>query len=185
MTVDSVYRFDSMYVADITRDKNSGGMIMEIVVKVGIARKIGQPDYGSYQASCHIDCPANIALIGNPDELEALVAQLYATCVESVNAQLAVAKPAPVVQSPVPQPEPEKPKSSVFGQWLKDKAIAYGVDMPVLTGLLYRQIDPTGTDTAWTDQGKYLATFWGGLDEREKYFDDKLVAALESLNDPS
>jgi hypothetical protein len=162
---------------------------MEIVVKVGIARKIGQPDYGSYQASCHIDCPANIALIGNPDELEALIAQLYRTCVESVNAQLAVAKPAPVVQSPVPQPEPEKPKSSVFGQWLKDKAIAYGVDMPVLTGLLYRQIIGNEAGSlSWTDQGKTLAEMWKGRVARgdhEEFFDDKLVAALESLNDPS
>lgn len=158
---------------------------MEIVVKVGIARKIGQPDYGSYQASCHIDCPANIALIGNPDELEALIAQLYTTCVESVNAQLAVAKPAPVVQSPVPQPEPEKPKSSVFGQWLKDKAIAYGVDMPVLTGLLYKQIIPDGPLVSWTDEGRALANVWNGADDREKFFDDKLIAALESLNDPS
>jgi hypothetical protein len=163
---------------------------MEIVVKVGIARKIGQPDYGSYQASCHIDCPANIALIGNPDELEALIAQLYTTCVESVNAQLALAKPAPVVQSPVPQPEPEKPKSSVFGQWLKGKAIAYGVDMPVLTGLLYRQI--IGNEAgplSWTDQGKELAEVWKSKwrtnGDHEKFFDDHLVAALESLNDPS
>jgi len=160
---------------------------MEIVVKVGISRKIGQPNYGSYQASCHIDCPANIALIGNPDELEALIGQLYKTCVESVNAQLAVAKPAPVVQSPVPQPAPDKPKSSVFGQWLKDKAIAYGVDMPVLTGLLYKQVDPAGTLSVWTDQGKFLAEMWNSStrDDKEKLFDDHLVAALESLNDPS
>lgn len=162
---------------------------MEIVVKVGIARKIGQPDYGSYQASCHIDCPANIALIGNPDELEALIGQLYKTCVESVNAQLAVAKPAPVVQSPVPQPEPEKPKSSVFGQWLKDKAIAYGVDMPVLTGLLYNQmVGVPPSDWTWTDQGKMLAEMWNGRVARgdhEKFFDDFLTKALESLNDPS
>lgn len=160
---------------------------MEIVVKVGISRKIGQPDYGSYQASCHIDCPANIALIGNPDELEALIAQLYKTCVESVNSELAtVSQPNPVVQSPVPQPEPEKPKSSVFGQWLKDKAIAYGVDMPVLTGLLYNQVVGTPPDGwSWTDQGKTLAEMWNSRDDREKFFDDKLVAALESLNDLS
>lgn len=158
---------------------------MEIVVKVGISRKIGQPDYGSYQASCHIDCPANIALIANPDELEALIAQLYRTCVESVNAELATVKKPPVVQSPVPQPEPEKPKSSVFGQWLKDNAIAYGVDMPVLTGLLYKLVSPDGQLTSWTDQGKSLAEVWGGLANREKHFDDLLVQALESLNDPS
>lgn len=160
---------------------------MEIVVKVGIARKIGQPDYGSYQASCHIDCPANIALIGNPDELEALIGQLYKTCVESVNAQLAVAKPAPVVQSPVPQPEPEKPKSSVFGQWLKDKAIAYGVDMPVLTGVLCDRMMGADIGGDWTDKGRKLAEMWNSStrDDKEKLFDDHLVAALESLNDPS
>ena len=158
---------------------------MEIVVKVGISRKIGQPDYGSYQASCHIDCPANIALIGNPDELEALIAQLYRTCVESVNAELATVKAPVVVQSQVPAPEPEKPKSSVFGQWLKDKAIAYGVDMPVLTHLLYKQIIPDGPLVGWTDEGKALANVWNGIDNREKFFDDHLVAALESLNDPS
>ena len=158
---------------------------MEIVVKVGIARKIGQPNYGSYQASCHIDCPANIALIGNPDELEALIGQLYKTCVESVNAELATVKAPAVVQSQVPQSEPEKPKSSVFGQWLKDKAIAYGVDMPKLTGLLYEQIIGGRAEGSWTDQGKILAEFWNGRDDREKFFDDALVAALESLNDPS
>jgi hypothetical protein len=159
---------------------------MEIVVKVGIARKIGQPDYGSYQASCHIDCPANIALIGNPDELEALIAQLYTTCVESVNAELGIASKIAVVQSPVPQPEPEKPKSSVFGQWLKDKAIAYGVDMPVLTGLLYKQITPNGSLSVWTDQGKFLAEMWSDLnDKREEIFEEFLTSALESLNDPS
>lgn len=160
---------------------------MEIVVKVGVSRKIGQPNYGSYQASCHIDCPANIALIANPDELESLIAQLYRTCVESVNAELASASQSKaVVQSPVAQPEPEKPKSSVFGQWLKDKAISYGVDMPVMTGLLYRQVVPSGTLSVWTDQGKFLAESWASTAEdiREKKFDAILTAALESLNDP-
>jgi hypothetical protein len=158
---------------------------MEIVVKVGISRKIGQPDYGSYQASCHIDCPANIALIGNPDELEALIGQLYKTCVESVNAELGIVKKPPVVQSPVPQPEPEKPKSSVFGQWLKDKAIAYGVDMPVLAGLLYKEIVIDGKSTSWTDQGKELAAVWSITVDNETRFDEALTICLESLNDPS
>ena len=159
---------------------------MEIVVKVGISRKIGQPDYGSYQASCHIDCPANIALIGNPDGLEALIGHLYKTCVESVNAELGIVKKPPVVQSPVPQPEPEKPKSSVFGQWLKDKAIAYGVDMPVLAGLLYKDaLGERGTAVQWTEQGKELAAIWSKMDDPEKEFDVVLTRCLESLNDPS
>lgn len=162
---------------------------MEIVVKVGVSRKIGQPNYGSYQASCHIDCPANIALIANPDELESLIAQLYRTCVDSVNTELASSSQSKaVVQSPVAQPEPERPKSSVFGQWLKDKAIMYGVDMPVMTDLLYRQIvGRSDAPMSWTDQGKMLAEMWKGRIARgdhEKFFDDHLTAALESLNDP-
>lgn len=159
---------------------------MEIVVKVGICRKIGQPNYGSYQASCHIDCPANIALIANPDELESLIAQLYRTCVESVNTELASSSQSKaVVQSPVAQPAPEKPKSSVFGQWLKDKAIAYGVDMPVLAGLLYKEIVVDGKSTSWTDQGKELASVWSVTIDNEKRFDEALTICLESLNDPS
>ena len=154
---------------------------MEIVVKVGIAKKIGMPDYGSYQASCHIDCPANIAMIANPDELEGLIAQLYKTCVESVNTELTNVAGSRVVQSPVPKQEAEKPKASVFGMWLKDKAIAYGQDMATLTGLLYREVCPRGVAKAWTDQGKELAGIWDNTQDKEKSFDDHLVNAFESL----
>lgn len=152
---------------------------MEIVIKVGVARKIGMPDYGSYQASCHMDVPANIAMIGNPEELERLIAQLYKTCVDSVNTELSHVKP--VVKSPVPQPEPEKPKSSVFGQWLKDKAIAYGLDMATITGLLYREVIPIGKSVPWTEQGKELAGLWNSTNDAEKVFEDHLTRAFHGL----
>ncbi len=154
---------------------------MEIVVKVGIAKKIGMPNYGSYQASCYIDCPANIAMTANPDELEAHIAQLYRTCVDAVNAELENVAGSRVVKSQVPQPEAEKPKASVFGLWLKDKAIAYGLDMAALTGLLYREVCPNGVAKAWTDQGKELAGIWDNTDDRETAFDAKLTKAFESL----
>lgn len=154
---------------------------MEIVVKVGIAKKIGMPNYGSYQASCYIDCPANIAMIANPDELEAHIAQLYRTCVDAVNAELENVAGSRVVKSQVPQPEAEKPKASVFGLWLKDKAIAYGLDMAALTGLLYREVCPNGVAKAWTDQGKELSGIWYNTDDCESAFDAKLTKAFESL----
>lgn len=155
---------------------------MEIVVKVGIAKKIGMPDYGSYQASCYIDCPANIAIIASPDELEGLIAQLYKTCVESVNTELTNVAGSRVVQSPVPQQESEKPKASVFGLWLKDKAIAYGQTMNVITDLLYREFCPNGVAKAWTDQGKELAGIWDNTKDRESVFDNRLTTAFHNLD---
>lgn len=153
---------------------------MEILVKVGYSRKVGTVNYGSEGATCGIECPANIAMIGSPGELEQLIAQLYRSCVDAVETQLANTR-KPQDPAPVPPPEPPKTKSSVFGLWLKDRAVAYGQAMPALTGLLYRHLVPGGLAVDWTQQGRELAGLWDKAGDPEKEFDAHLVKSFESL----
>lgn len=156
---------------------------MEFMLKVGMSKKVGMPNFGSFGAECALEIPVNIGTLGNPEEFDRLIAQSYAKCLESVDGQIRIqTSPQPVVQSPVPQ---EKPKASPFGAWLKDQAVAYGQDMATITGLLYRHLFPQGKSTVWTDQGKELAVVWNELhDETQKptVFDKYLSNAFTALD---
>lgn len=63
---------------------------MPMTVRVGLAKKIGQPDYGSLGASCDIELELDGALLFHDlDGLQQKVRSAYAACRQAVNEELA------------------------------------------------------------------------------------------------
>src|SRR5579864_3899909 len=72
---------------------------MSITVNVGYSEKLGQPDFGSIGASCHIECELDGRLaFDEPNQFQTKVRDLYAACVGAVQDELGRrkgAKPEP------------------------------------------------------------------------------------------
>jgi hypothetical protein len=63
---------------------------MTIKINVGLSRKVGQPNFGSLGASCHVDIELDAQLLRDePDRLRAKVREAFAVCKQSVDAELA------------------------------------------------------------------------------------------------
>lgn len=63
---------------------------MPMTVKVGVAKKLGQPDYGSLGASCDIELELDGGLLfNNLDGLQNKVRAAYTACRQAVNEELA------------------------------------------------------------------------------------------------
>ena len=63
---------------------------MPLTLNVGVSKKIGQPDYGSLGASCHVEVELDAGLLsGEPELFQQRVRQAYAACCQAVNDELA------------------------------------------------------------------------------------------------
>ena len=62
---------------------------MPMTVNVGLSQKLGQPDYGSIGASCHIDCELDGGLLDqDPHMFQCKIRELYAACAQAVHDEL-------------------------------------------------------------------------------------------------
>lgn len=63
---------------------------MPMTLKVGLTRKLGQPDFGSLGASCDVQLELDGALLfANPDALQEKIRSAYAACERAITAELA------------------------------------------------------------------------------------------------
>lgn len=63
---------------------------MTMKINVGLSRKIGQPNFGSLGASCHVDIELDAqTLHDDPQRLRAKVREAFGVCKQSVEAELA------------------------------------------------------------------------------------------------
>ncbi len=97
---------------------------MNMKINVGLSRKIGQPNFGSLGASCHVDLELDIqSLREEPDRVRAKIREAFALCKQSVDAELAHSDqsdgppqhlPPPTAPSGWQQPEhpPASPRSN-------------------------------------------------------------------------
>lgn len=62
---------------------------MPMTLKVGLNRKLGQPDFGSLGASCDVQLELDGALLfANPDALQEKIRSAYAACERAITAEL-------------------------------------------------------------------------------------------------
>jgi hypothetical protein len=62
---------------------------MPMKLNLGVSRKIGQPDFGSLGASCHVEVELDSSLLQNDlDAFHSSVHQAYAACRQAVNEEL-------------------------------------------------------------------------------------------------
>ena len=63
---------------------------MPLKLSVGLNKKIGQPDYGSLGACCHVELELDsLAVAGNPVLLQQQAQQAFAACSQAVEGELA------------------------------------------------------------------------------------------------
>ncbi|HEV3301721.1 MAG TPA: hypothetical protein VG055_18855 [Planctomycetaceae bacterium] len=62
---------------------------MPVTINVGYSEKLGQPDFGSIGASCHIECELDGRLVfESPDAFQEKVRELYAACSNAAKEEL-------------------------------------------------------------------------------------------------
>jgi hypothetical protein len=76
---------------------------MPMTVNVGFSQKLGQPDYGSMGASCHVECELDCGLLDHdPNLFQSKIRELYAACAQAVHDELGRHQPDQPHSSPAP-----------------------------------------------------------------------------------
>lgn len=74
---------------------------MAFKINVGLSRKIGQPNFGSLGASCHIDLEIDPQAIGHgPEAIQSQILGAFAICKQAVDTELAKCDQAASVITP-------------------------------------------------------------------------------------
>jgi hypothetical protein len=70
---------------------------MPLKLNVGLSKKIGQPDYGSLGASCHLEVELDQSLVFDDlDGLHERIKNVFAACRQAVTDELANSEPRPI-----------------------------------------------------------------------------------------
>lgn len=84
---------------------------MPVTINVGYSEKLGQPEFGSIGASCHIECELDGRLVfESPDAFQAKVRELYSACSHAAKEELARHRGGSEVSS-VPRNGSRKPSN--------------------------------------------------------------------------
>ncbi len=139
----------------------------DVVIRVGLTKKIGQPNYGSFGAECSMEIGVDLGIIADPDRYTNLIRTAYQQCRDSIEEQLHAQAAKTATQSihvpppaPTPQQAPTSNGPSLFGKWILRQSESYGIPLPILTGQLYKQVQPNGGLTDYVQQGKAMAAVW-------------------------
>lgn len=120
---------------------------MPLKISVGLSKKIGQPDYGSLGASCHVEFEADHHLLQtDPDGFHRQVASAFVACQQAVQEELQRHTRASTASSSVRtngRPDastnghaPSPPRKATSSQIRAINAIAQRVDLDLHRWLL-------------------------------------------------
>jgi len=158
----------------------------DFVIKVGIAKKIGMPNYGSFGAECAFDIHLDLGVLADNERFTNTIREAYKKCLDSVEEQIRGVGGTPVPASQpvphVPQPVAQPAQPSAFGLWMRQKAEAYGVAIPMLTSLLYKEMVPQGVNTDFVEQGREMAAMWPAIAYPEQRFEAALERGLNAVS---
>ena len=175
----------------IMKDNNA-----TFIIRTGLTKKVGLPNFGSFGAECSVELVSDIGLLSSPEQLDQVRNQMYSLCLDSVESQIylqlnktegkyianrSTAKSEP---SGVPQPPPPvKPITSECGKWFKDCSDKYGIPMDHIVNAVYGILIPNGTSTDWKKKGLELSTRWTLLgDKALQSFVEALVNVFDSFD---
>ena len=102
---------------------------MPVTINVGYSEKLGQPDFGSIGASCHIECELDGRLVfESPEAFQEKVRELYAACSQATKDELARHRAGNGVSS-VPCKSSNGAAPGVTGTWIQDREIHHPGDL--------------------------------------------------------
>lgn len=161
----------------------------QVKIQAGIAKKVGRPNYSSYDAALSVTIVTNVSAIAD-DRFGDLVSNIYDKVQQAVDARIAWecrndgkppvnAQVAPSVMAntqpaPTPVPEPVSPVApavegnhpavvfSDFRDFLAAESTQLGVQPDVIVNSLYRQLIG-GPLVDWREKGAVLVQHWSML----------------------
>lgn len=142
-----------------------------VLVRAGIAKKVGRPNFSSYEANLQLEMTLDIGAVTD-DKFPDFLAELYGKIQTEVDAQIAhelhrqdktqQPKPVETVDKSTTQSNPAnvlyKPTES-FGEFLRTKSSELSVSPQQLVTHWYKQI-VDGPLKEWDQQGKQLNDLW-------------------------
>lgn len=142
-----------------------------VLVRAGIAKKVGRPNFSSYEANLQLEMTLDIGAVTD-DKFPEFLAELYGKIQSEVDAQIAQEvyrqeqkqglKSPENVDKSATKPNPVdilyKPAES-FGEFLRVKSSELAVNPQQLVNHWYKQI-VDGPLKDWDQQGKQLNDLW-------------------------
>lgn len=144
-----------------------------VLVRAGVAKKVGRPNYSSYEANLQIEMSVDLGMVTD-ERFPGLVGSIYERIQSEVDKQIAEEvgkeKPAAVQSLPTP-PKQELPHNDLslaaeehatlktFGDFLRARAGELGQPPELLVKFWYK-LFADGSETEFQKQGKILSDLW-------------------------
>ena len=144
-----------------------------VLVRAGIAKKVGRPNYSSYEASLQIELTTDLGAVTD-ERFPDLMGTIYDKIQRQIDIQIAEEvnkdKPAQAQALPTPPPKEELQHNDIslaaeqaskpaFGEYLSSKSVDLGQAPQLLVKFWYKQF-VDGPDVDFNKQGKALNDLW-------------------------
>jgi len=163
------------------------------IIRTGLTKKVGLPNFGSFGAECSVELVTDIGLLSSPEKLDEVRNQMYSLCLDSVESQINLqlskhVKPgSPQANTKEPEtaiaPPQVPPKTSDCGAWFKSHSDKYAIPLHHLVNGVYGVLIPAGTCTDWKQQGLALSARWVACGNTAlQVFEEALKSVFDNLD---